>query len=266
MTESLDVSWDLSGKTALVCGASQGIGAACARIFAASGARVLLLARSHDRLLEVKAQLKQASFHETLAVDLSNHKEVKALVKEKIESTGAIHILVNNSAGPPSGQMVDATHDQMLAAFNQHVLANRLLTSLVVEGMKESNYGRIINILSTSVKAPIANLGVSNTIRGAVANWAKTLATELGPFGVTVNNVLPGFTETPRLSSLIEEASQRQKVSCEKLAATWKQSIPARRFAQPHETAYAVCFLASAQASYINGINLPVDGGRTLSL
>jgi len=177
-----------------------------------------------------------------------------------------VHILVNNTGGPPAGLAVDASFEQFLQAFNNHLLCNQALVQAVVPGMRRLRYGRIINIISTSVKQPIPGLGVSNTIRAAVANWAKTLATELGPDGITVNNVLPGMTETERLRSLIATRAAQSNRTEADVSQSMKDEIPLRRFAVPAEIAAAVAFLASPAASYINGINLPVDGGRTQSL
>jgi 3-oxoacyl-[acyl-carrier protein] reductase len=147
-----------------------------------------------------------------------------------------------------------------------HLINNQILVQKAIKGMKDAGFGRIINIISTSVKAPIAGLGVSNTIRAAVASWAKTLSIELGAYGITVNNVLPGFTNTNRLKSLIAKKAEVQGKSEEKIARAMKSQVPAARFGQANEVANAVAFLCSPAASYINGINLPVDGGRTASL
>ena len=174
--------------------------------------------------------------------------------------------MVNNTGGPKGGPIFEADTDEFTKAFSQHIICNQILVQALVPGMKEADYGRIINIISTSVKQPIDGLGVSNTIRGAVANWSKTLANELGQYGITVNNVLPGFTTTDRLADIIDKAADRTGKSKEE-ASKWMQSlVPAKRFAQPGEIANAVAFLATEAASYINGINLPVDGGRLSTL
>lgn len=174
-----------------------------------------------------------------------------------------MHILVNNTGGPPGGPIIDADTDEFLTAFNMHLVNNHQLTQAVVPYMKEAKYGRIINIISTSVKQPLNGLGVSNTIRGAVASWAKTMANELGQFGITVNNVLPGSTNTGRITSIIESRAQKSGRSQEEVKQEMEAEIPARRFAEPAEVAAAAAFLASPAAAYINGINVPVDGGRT---
>ena len=177
-----------------------------------------------------------------------------------------MHILVNNTGGPAGGQAIDAEVNEFTSAFNNHLICNHNLVQCVVEGMKSEGYGRIINIISTSVKQPLPNLGVSNTIRGAVANWAKTLANELGQFNITVNNVLPGATDTVRLKSIIETKAEKTGQSIDSIGEVMANQSPMKRIAKPEEIANAVAFLASPAASYINGINVPVDGGRTSCL
>jgi 3-oxoacyl-[acyl-carrier protein] reductase len=173
------------------------------------------------------------------------------------------HVLINNTGGPKAGEAISADTAEYLRAFSNHLICNQILVQAVVDGMTKAGYGRIINIISTSVKQPLRGLGVSNTIRGAVASWAKTLATELGMFGITVNNVLPGATKTERLFSLFRTKAEASGRKLEEIEAEWLKEIPAGRFAEPEELANAVAFLASPLASYINGINVPVDGGRT---
>lgn len=247
----------------MVCGASQGIGAATAHELAELGAQVTVLSRSEEKLAEVIKTLPGSqSRHGMIVVDLGNAAKVERFVKDELKS-GPIDILVCNAGGPPGGPLLDAKPETFLKGLENHILANNLMAQTVVPGMKEKGYGRIINIISTSVKVPIPNLGVSNTIRGAVASWAKTLATELGPSGITVNNVLPGFTETPRLEALKEAAAERLEKSVDEVEAMWKNSVPMKRFADPREVAAAIAFLATPAAGYINGINIPVDGGRT---
>lgn len=257
----MDIS--LAGKKAFVCGATAGIGEAVAIELASLGASVTLVARNEDKLkntlrnLAVEGEQK----HDYLVADFSNPQNLEHVLKEY---TSNVHILVNNTGGPPPGPAHIAAPEDYLQAFKQHLICNQLLVKHLLEGMKKNQYGRIINIISTSVKAPLDNLGVSNTIRGAVANWAKTLANELGPFNITVNNVLPGATKTGRLASIIERKAGNS--SKEEVENNMKQNIPARRFGEPQELAAAVAFLAGPSAGYINGINLPVDGGRTPSL
>ena len=258
----------LLGKHALVCGASQGIGRATAHELAALGADVTLLARSADTLEKVVAELPRISSaqkHGYIAVDMSDHAALRVKV-EAIASADAINIFINNSGGPPAGAANAASADEFLAAFNQHLIAAQTILQAILPGMQASGYGRIVNVISTSVKEPIRNLGVSNTIRGAVASWSKTLAGELGPFGITVNNVLPGYTRTQRLDQILADRAKATGSSEEKIAEGMLATVPLRRFAEAKEIASVIAFLASPAAGYINGINVPVDGGRTLSL
>jgi 3-oxoacyl-[acyl-carrier protein] reductase len=255
---------DLRGKNALVCGSSQGIGKATAIELAELGANVTLLARNAATLEQVKDELSTQTnqHHHILLADFSVPGQVKAVVSQH----NKFHILVNNTGGPPGGMAKDAGLEEFTTAFNNHLMNNQILVQAVIPFMQEEGYGRIINIISTSVKIPIKGLGVSNTIRGAVASWAKTLANELGSYGITVNNVLPGATSTSRLDSIIEVKSKKQDISVEQVEHQLLEEIPAGRFADPSEVASAVSFLASPAAAYINGINLPVDGGRTGAL
>ena len=257
----------LEGKNAIICGSSQGIGFAIAYELALMGANCILLARNEENLklatFELDIAIRQThSYH---AIDFNDQQATKALI-EKITSQQPIHILVNNSGGPPSGPIVDATEEQFLQAFNQHLITNHILTKGVINGMKREGFGRIINIISTSVKIPLKNLGVSNTTRGAVASWAKTMANELGSFGITVNNVLPGMTKTQRLDTLIESIASKKKLSTELVTKEMIDEVPAARFGDPIEIASVAAFLASPAASYVNGVSIPVDGGRTGSI
>jgi 3-oxoacyl-[acyl-carrier protein] reductase len=258
---------DLTNKNALVCGSSAGIGKASAKEMASLGATITLVARNEDKLRTVLAELpcQHGQQHGYLVVDFT---DPSALKERMIDATRKknYHILVNNTGGPKGGPVFSAEVSEFTNAFSNHLVCNQILVQNVVPGMKEAGYGRIINIISTSVKQPIDGLGVSNTIRGAVASWSKTLANELGPFGITVNNILPGFTTTDRLDDIISNASKRFGGSHDKASDYMKSIVPVRRFAQPDEIANAVAFLASEAAGYINGINLPVDGGRTKSL
>jgi 3-oxoacyl-[acyl-carrier protein] reductase len=256
---------NLQNHTALVCGSSQGIGRAAATELAAMGARVVLLARSEEALKSTCSSLPtpNGQQHHYLAADFSNPAQVASVVDAFVKAGNPIHILVNNTGGPPGGPIVNATTEAFLTTFNQHLLCNHLITQAVLPAMKEAKFGRIINIISTSVKQPLKGLGVSNTIRAAVANWSKTLSLEVAPFGITVNNVLPGATATQRLSSIIENKSQKQNHTIDEVEQEMLAEIPAGRFGKPEEIAAAVAFLASPAAAYINGINIPVDGGRT---
>lgn len=258
---------DLSNKNALVCGSTSGIGKATAIQLARLGATISLLARDEEKLKETLIELPhdKGQKHNYYVADFTNPKEVKEKA-EKIVSDQTIHILVNNTGGPKGGPIYTASPDEFEKAFSMHLICNQILAQAVVEGMKKADYGRIINIISTSVKQPIDNLGVSNTIRGAVASWSKTLANELSQYGITVNNVLPGYTATERLESIVENIAEKKRISEKEASESLKVQVPAQRFAQPGEIANAVAFLASEAASYISGVNLPVDGGRTKSL
>lgn len=258
---------NLEGKRAIVCGSSQGIGKAAALELALLGANVTLLARDEKALKNVVGGLDRGrgQDHNYLVADFSFPDQVKKVI-DNYTANAVADILVNNTGGPPAGLAIDASLNEYMNAFTSHLLCNQILSQAVVPGMKEKKYGRIINIISTSVKTPIKGLGVSNTIRGAVANWAKTLSVELGPFGITVNNVLPGATMTQRLESVLREKAQQTGKTIEVLMHEMVADIPAGRISQAHEIAAAVAFLATPAAGYINGINIPVDGGRTKSL
>jgi 3-oxoacyl-[acyl-carrier protein] reductase len=259
---------DLKNKRALVCGSTQGIGKATAIELAALGAHVTLLARNEQSLKQTKNELHNngSQLHSYLCVDYSDTNALKELVTQFIQRSGPINILVNNTGGPPSGPIYKATTEEFLTAFNNHLICNHILTQCCVEGMKNSGYGRIINVISTSVKQALPNLGVSNTVRAAVGNWAKTMANELGQFGITVNNVLPGATATKRLATIIENRALKTASAKDEIENEMLEEIPLGRFADASVIATAVAFLASPAGSYINGINLPVDGGRTSSL
>lgn len=254
----------LQGKRALVCGSTQGIGRAIARQFADLGAEVVLLARDPTALEIVVSQLstEMGQRHTFIVADFSYPDALKQTLDEQLCDFQPLHILVNNTGGPPGGLIRDADADAFLVAFSKHLICNQILAQSVIPGMKQVGFGRIINIISTSVRQPIPGLGVSNTIRGAVASWSKTLAGELAPFGITVNNILPGATETARLTSIIDSNAVKLEKSAEQVAEDMKQTIPMRRFAEPIEIAHAAGFLASDWAAYITGVSLPVDGGR----
>ncbi len=258
---------DLRGKYALVGGSSKGLGKASAIELAALGATVTLVARGADDLINELAELPvpYGQQHDYQWMDYDNPEMVRETVSSKLNEH-PYQILVNNTGGPPGGPITEAGSHEFLAAFTRHLLINQLLTGLLLPGMREGGYGRIINVISTSVKQPLPGLGVSNTIRGAVANWAKTLANETARWGITVNNVLPGATNTERLSSIISAKAKKQQTDVEQISVLMQAEIPMGRFAEPHEFGAAVAFLASPAAGYITGINLPVDGGRTACL
>jgi 3-oxoacyl-[acyl-carrier protein] reductase len=259
----MDIS--LEGKTAIVAGSTQGIGKAAALGMAKLGGRVILLARNRHKLESVLTELDEINRagHDMIIADFSDPNNLQSAVKEWLSREASVHILVNNTGGPKGGPAIDAELQAFRSAFEMHLICNQILVQLVVPEMKKARYGRIVNVISTSVKQPLPNLGVSNTIRGAVANWSKTLANELGEFGITVNNVLPGATDTARLAAIARTKAEKTGKSEEEIMQQMAEASPMKRVAKPEEVAHAICFLASPAASYINGINLPVDGGRT---
>ena len=242
----------LEGKRALVCGGTSGIGKAAAESLRSCGAQVVILSRS-------------ASGDNSISCDIEDLDSLTILVKEEIEKNGDFEILINNSGGPPSGPIIDAKPSDFEKAFLRHVLASQTLVQLLLPGMKESNYGRIVNIISTSVKEPIPGLGVSNTIRGAMASWSKTLSKELPP-SITINNVLPGFTNTERITELKKTLSEQKGISEDEVENAWLSTVPEGRLADPSELGKVVAFLSSPAASFVRGVSIPVDGGRTGSI
>lgn len=254
----------LEGKNALVCGGSSGIGKASAIALSKAGASVTLLARNADALHDTLNALHHGAGqnHDFIIADTSQHMDLRQKITGLVTQK-PIHILVNNAGGPPASPLLDADLVAFRQAFDQHLLAYHLMAQLIVPGMKAEGYGRIINIISTSVKIPLHGLGVSNTLRAAVANWSKTLANELAPTRITVNNVLPGATETDRLNAIVSNKANRQGKSQDEIRAEMMAEIPMGRFGKPEEIAAAVVFLASPQAAYITGTQITVDGGRT---
>ena len=258
----------LKNKTALVCGSTQGIGKESAMALAQKGCNIILIARNEEKLKEVIDDLdtSEGQDHSYLIADFSKPQKVQKVIAAYLSNNKPIDILINNTGGPKGGPVKDAPVEEFYAAFDQHLICNHILAQAIYPGMIKAGGGRIINIISTSVKQPLPNLGVSNTIRGAVANWSKTLANELGQYGITVNNVLPGATNTGRLQSIAETKSGKTGATVESIFEGMAAQSPMQRIAEPKEIASAVLFLASPDASYINGINVPVDGGRTKSL
>jgi 3-oxoacyl-[acyl-carrier protein] reductase len=258
---------DLNGRHALVCGASEGIGRATAHELALLGADVTVLARREDALREVADALPRqgSQQHGWIAADVSRTDALRAQV-EALANGKPVHILVNNTGGPPGGPAHLADTDAFLDAFNKHLVANQTLVRAVLPGMRADAWGRIVNVISTSVKEPIPGLGVSNTVRGAVASWAKTLSRELAPMGITVNNVLPGFTETGRITQLVRDRSQASGESEDTVADAMRRLVPLGRFAQPSEIGGVIAFLCSPAAAYVNGVSLAEDGGRMHSI
>jgi len=258
---------NLSGKHALVCGASQGIGRATAMELAQLGASITLLARSREALEATLAELPKsaAQTHAWIAVDMNDHAALRAKVEAATQGK-PVQILINNTGGPPAGPAHSAGIDDFRSAFNQHLIAAQIVLQAVLPGMRGSAYGRIVNVISTSVKEPLANLGVSNTVRAAMASWAKTLSGELAASGITVNNVLPGYTKTQRLSSLIAGSAKSAGKSADEIARGMLAGVPAGRFGEANEIAAVIAFLCTPAAAYVNGVSVAVDGGRTRAL
>ena len=256
----------LEGKRALVCGGSKGLGWASAKELAALGCTVTLLSRNEELLNQKNKELYEISdnHHTYIVGDLSDIESVKNSLEKLLD--GPFHILINNAGGPAPGQLLDAASSEFVEAFQLHLIANHELSNLLIPGMKAEGYGRIINIASTTIRQPIHGLGVSNTIRGSVASWSKTLSNELAPFGITVNNVLPGSTNTERLDSLIDNIAKQNNISREQVIKNMEAQIPFGRFAEPSEFGAVVAFLASPAASYITGTSIPVDGGKIRSI
>ncbi len=251
----------------MVCGSTQGIGKAVALELASLGASVTLVARNEESLRQVKSELSTSAgqHHAAVTVDFNDPGALREKAARYVRESAPIHILVNNSGGPKGGPILDADLQEFVNTFSQHLLCNHILAQAVIPGMKAARYGRIVNIISTSVKQPIPGLGVSNTVRAAVASWAKTLAGEVARFGITVNNILPGMTRTGRLDYVIRSRAERAGRTVEDITREMIAEIPAGRYADPRELAAVAAFLCSPAASYVNGVSLPVDGGRTTS-
>ena len=257
----------LEGKNAIVCGSTQGIGLAIAEELALLGANCTLVARNEEALKTAVHSLDIAlrQQHGYLVADFSNPEQVKNVITTHVSIT-PVHILINNTGGPPGGPITEASEEAFINTFNQHLICNHILAKACIPSMKKEGYGRIINIISTSVRIPLKNLGVSNTIRGAVASWAKTMSNELGQFNITVNNVLPGFTSTQRLSTLVENIAKKGNTVVDIVEKNMMEEVPMKRFADASEVAAVTAFLASPAASYVNDVSIPVDGGRTGSI
>lgn len=258
---------DLTGRHALVCGASQGIGKATAMELASLGATITLLARSPDKLAALRPILKNAGAQEThmLVADLDDRVGLERQVKAHLEMAGPIQILLNNTGGPPSGPLLDAKEADFLKPYGRHLLASHLLVQTLLPGMKESGYGRIVNVLSSSVREPIPGLGVSNSIRATMASWAKTLSRELPP-GITINSILPGYVDTERLGHLETEMGLRSGKGAKAIRQGWIDATPEGRLGTPTELGSVIAFLCSPAASFVRGIVMPVDGGRLFSI
>lgn len=259
---------NLQGKRAFVSGATKGIGKAIAIQLAKSGASVTICARNENDLKHTINELAQSSHqeHSYLCADFSLPEQLKQSLEVYNKNFPVVHIVVNNTGGPPPGSILTAQPQEFLNAFQMHLICNHIIVQNFLQGMIQSQYGRIINIISTSVKQPLPNLGVSNTVRAAVANWAKTLANELGVYGITVNNILPGATQTQRLEQIIQQKAVQTGKTWSEVEQSIKEEIPMKRLGQPEDIAYLAAFLASPYAAYITGVNIPVDGGRTSCL
>ena len=254
----------LHGKTAVICGSSQGLGLASATELALLGANCILIARNEKKLQNAVNSLAvtKDQKHSFKTADFFDNNAVLNAINEIVQKQ-PVHILVNNSGGPPAGIISEAKEEEFIKAFNQHLINNHILATAVIPGMKQAGFGRIINIISTSVKIPLPYLGVSGTIRAAVATWGKLLSHDLGQFNITVNNVLPGYNETERLESLIASNARKKNITKEEAAEEMYRDIPMKRFGKPEEFGAVVAFLASPAASYVNGVSIPVDGGRS---
>jgi len=250
----------LGGQTALVCGASKGIGRACALMLARAGARVVACARSQADLDSLVAEM-HGDGHEAVVLDLE---DIEA-VRQAMSSMGDVQIVVNNSGGPPGGALLENTLEDFEGPFRRHLHAAHTIVQMLSPGMKKAGSGRIVNIISTSVREPIDNIGLSNTLRGAMASWSKSLSRELDPC-ITINNILPGFTDTDRLDSLASSISERTGSPVEDITEGWLSGVPIQRLVDPLETAVAVTFLCLPSSGAIRGVSLAIDGGRMRSI
>lgn len=254
---------NLKGRKALVCGGSEGIGAGIATALAEEGVKILLVSRSKDKLESLKDSLTGEG-HDIFPADLSSDADVQKLVEHI--GTAQIDIVINNTGGPAPGPISEASIEAFEKAIKMHLHASHKIMQAALPHMKQQQYGRFINVISTSVKIPIPGLGVSNTTRGAMASWSKTLSSEVAPYGITVNNILPGAIETGRLEAIIKSQAEKAGISEEQSSQRWADSIPAGRFGQPREIGDLAAFLSSEKAAYITGVSIQVDGGRTGAL
>ena len=257
--------FSVEGKIALVTGGGSGIGTMIARGLVEAGAKVYIASRKKDVCDEVAAELSGFGECIGLAADLQKPEECVRLAEEIRSREGRLDILVNNAAGPPGGPLLDNDVADFEAPFKRHLHAAHQITRMVVPAMEEAGTGRIVNIISTSVREPIPNIGLSNTLRGAMASWAKSLSREL-PSCITINNILPGFTDTDRLGSLAASIEEKTGRSQEDIHNTWMSQVPIGRLIDPAETASAITFLCLPQSGGIRGVSLAVDGGRMRSI
>ena len=255
----------LKHKHAFVCGSTDGIGKASALLMAEYGCEITLIARNQEKLDSTLSELAQNDDqnHSTVCADFDDPGMLKEKVNSQISTLGKpVDILVNNSGGPHGGVLIEAEEDEFRIAFERLLICNHIMAKAVVPGMKGQGSGRIINIISTSVRQVIPGLGVSNTIRGSVAQWGKTLAIELGEYGICVNNILPGYTATARLQDLADSKAETMGVTPDQIRDDWAKNTSLKRLGTPDEIASSVAFLASDAAGYVSGHNLSVDGGR----
>ena len=258
----------LKGKVALVAAASRGLGRAVAEELAAEGAALVLCSRNAETINKTANEIAQATATDVLALpcDVSKADEVARLVHSGIERFGRIDILVTNAGGPPAGKFESFAQDQWEAATRLTLFSAIELARQVLPGMKERGWGRILNITSIAVKQPVDNLILSNSLRAAVTGFARTLANEVATFGVTVNNIMPGYTRTERVEELAGMMAEKEKITPAEFVARWEKEIPMRRLGEPREFAALAAFLLSERASYITGTSIQVDGGWIRSL
>jgi len=253
----------LKDKVALVAAASRGLGRAVAEELAAEGASLVLCSRSEEAINETAKEIAQTTGARVLAVaaDVSKADDIAKLTQLGIERFGRIDILVTNAGGPPAGQFESLSQEQWEAATRLTLFSAVELARQVLPGMKERRWGRILNITSIAVKQPVDNLILSNSLRAAVTGFARKLANEVAAFGVTVNNIMPGYTRTERVDELARMMAEKEGITPAEFIARWEKEIPMRRLAEPREFAALAAFLVSERASYITGTSIPVDGG-----
>ena len=258
---------NLNGKKALVGGSSRGLGFAVAKQLALSGASVTLMSRNEKKLKEIVANLENETKvkHNYLIVDFNNFDSYKKIISTFL-SSNPIDILVNNTQGPKPGDVESLSIDDYQNAFDLLFKSVVHTTSVALPYMKKNSWGRVLNMVSISVKEPLSYLALSNTIRGSVVTWAKTLANDVACDNITVNNILTGYFKTERIEELNFEKAKKLNISIDQVFDTMKNQVPMKRIGNPEEFGYLASFLCSDKASYITGINIPIDGGLIKSL